>query len=309
MKEEVLAVVDELKRLRKQGVDRVYVSEEALAKLRSFAVKGAGPRTQPSRDEVIQSIPEEVRSARASDFDQIMQEASKPSGNPLAKSSQSGGGIPRPRMVRLPDGDKETRRKALREIVLKCPVCSSRVKPGKKVVFGVGSVEAEIFFCGEAPGAEEEVEGEPFVGPAGQLLTKMIQAMGLRREQVYIANIMNWRPEMPTGVGNRPPTVEEMEFCLPYLKAQLEIVRPKVIVALGATAVKGLLGAAAFRNLRDVRGVWQDFEGTPVMPTYHPSYLLRNNTNRDKRAAWEDWLKVMEKVGMAISERQRGFFL
>jgi DNA polymerase len=170
-------------------------------------------------------------------------------------------------------------------------------------------VDAEIFFCGEAPGSDEETIGEPFVGRAGQLLTKIIYAMGLERSAVYIANIMNWRPEMPTDVGNRPPTQEEMNFCLPFLLGQIEIVKPKVSVALGATAVSGLLGRDSSRRMRDIRGKWTTFAGIPLMATFHPSYLLRNNTNSAKRIVWEDMLEVMGKVGLPISARQSGYFL
>ncbi|MDR1907109.1 MAG: uracil-DNA glycosylase [Puniceicoccales bacterium] len=183
------------------------------------------------------------------------------------------------------------------------------VRPGKNLVFGVGNLDAEIFFCGEAPGADEEIQGVPFVGRAGQLLTRIIRAMGLSREEVYIGNIMNWRPEMDSDTGNRPPTQEEMQFCLPYLIEQVEIVRPKVIVALGATAVSGLLGHDKSRKMSAVRGRWHEFCGIPLMITFHPSYLLRNGTNAMKRVVWEDMLKVMERVGLAISEKQRQYFL
>jgi DNA polymerase len=183
------------------------------------------------------------------------------------------------------------------------------VRPKGKIVFGVGSEEAGIFFCGEGPGADEEKQGEPFVGPAGQLLTKIIQAMGLAREQVYIGNIMKWRPEMPSEWGNREPTLQEVEFSLPYLRAQLEIVQPKVIVALGKTAVNGLLGHDPLRKMGAVRGKWHEFAGVPLMPTFHPSYLLRNAALAVKRQVWEDMMKVMEKAGMKVSEKQRGFFL
>ncbi|MDQ8202951.1 uracil-DNA glycosylase family protein [Pelagicoccus sp. SDUM812003] len=306
MKAEVEALVDELKRLRKAGVSRVNVSEDAIRALKQFAK--APQLDEATRTQVLESIPEQVRSANASDFDEVFK-ASKTEVKKKAVRAGQGAKLPRPPSVTLPEGDKKTRWEALRDMVLNCRVCNQHVKPGKKVVFGVGNIDADIFFCGEAPGADEEIQGEPFVGKAGQLLTKMIQAMGLQREDVYIGNIMNWRPEMPTPTGNRPPTLEEMNFCLPYLKAQVAVVQPKLIVALGATAVKGLLGADSFRSLRDVKGQWQEFEGVPVMPTYHPSYLLRNDTKRDKRAAWEDWLKVMEKAGLPISERQQGFFL
>ncbi|MGB0744833.1 MAG: uracil-DNA glycosylase, partial [Opitutales bacterium] len=145
------------------------------------------------------------------------------------------------------------------------------------------------------------------------LLTKIICAMGLKREDVYIANILKWRPEHNKPYGNRPPTIEEMNFCLPYVKAQIDIVQPKVIVALGNTAVTGLLGPDPNRRMGSVRGSWQEFEGTPLIITFHPSYLLRAeseaNPNAKKRLVWVDMLQVMEKVELPISDKQRGFFL
>src|SRR5262249_21376935 len=152
----------------------------------------------------------------------------------------------------------------------------------------------------EAPGAEEETQGEPFVGPAGQLLDKMIGAMGLARKDVLIGNILKWRPEMPVGhggvqYGNRPPTQEEMTYCLPYLRAQIEVADPPTLVALGSTAAQGLLGFGTFGALGEIRGRWKEYAGRPLMITYHPSYILRNPTNRSKRLIWEDLLKVMEK--------------
>jgi DNA polymerase len=142
----------------------------------------------------------------------------------------------------------------------------------------------------------------------------MIQAMGLKRSDVYIGNIMNWRPQMPTvsgneQVGNRPPTADEMRYCLPYLKAQIEVVNPELLVALGSTAAQGLLGAGSFKALGDIRGRWHEFSSKPLMVTYHPSYILRNQSNRSKRMIWEDLLKVMERGALPISDKQRGFFL
>jgi uracil-DNA glycosylase family 4 len=184
----------------------------------------------------------------------------------------------------------------------------------KKVVLGVGNVDATIMFVGEAPGAEEEVQGEPFVGPAGQLLTKMIQGMGLKRGDVYIGNIMNWRPEMPVSgggeqYGNRPPTEEELNYCLPYLRAQIDVVAPAVLVALGKTAAQGLLGFRSVKTLGEVRGRWHEFGGRPLMVTYHPSYILREPTNQKKRMIWDDLLKVMERAALPISAKQRGYYL
>lgn len=209
----------------------------------------------------------------------------------------------------LPEGDKKEQWIWLKQRVLSCPHCLKHLYPGKKLVFGSGNLDANIFFCGEAPGAEEEEQGEVFVGRAGQLLTKIIEAMGIKRSDVYIGNIMNWRPETPNQIGNRPPTQEEMQFCLPYLKGQVEIVKPKVIVALGATAVNGLLGLDPQRRMRDCRGHWFEFNHIPLMITYHPSYLLRNATKEAKRMVWEDLLQVMEFLHMPITEKQKMYFL
>jgi DNA polymerase len=198
----------------------------------------------------------------------------------------------------------------LRERALVCQKCSNLVSSRKNVVFGVGSIDAELMFIGEAPGAEEDEQGEPFVGRAGQLLTKIIQTMGLSREQVYIANILKCRPDTPgQDYGNRPPTPEEMERCLPYLHAQIDLIKPKVIIALGATAVDGLFGKVPGVGITKLRGKWREYRGTPVMPTYHPSYLLRPNPNNIKRETWEDMLQVMERLKMPASEKQRGYFL
>ena len=216
--------------------------------------------------------------------------------------------------VALPAGDKPARWAALRELVLNDPVCLKHVPAGKKIVVGSGSLDAKIFFCGDAPGEEEEVQGEPFVGPAGQLLTRMIQGMGLKREEVYLGYTMNWRPQIPAGlagvqVGNRHPTEQEMNYCLPFLRAQIEVVQPELIVALGGTAAGGLLGAHTFKSLGEVKGRWHEFAGRPVMVTYHPSYILQSSSNRSKRGIWEDLLKVMERTGLPVSEKQRNFFL
>ncbi len=209
----------------------------------------------------------------------------------------------------LPEGSKEEQWFWLKQRVLNCPHCLKHVYPGKNLVFGSGNLNADIFFCGEAPGADEEEQGEVFVGRAGQLLTKIIGAMGLKRSDVYIGNIMNWRPETPNRIGNRPPTQEEMQFCLPYLIGQVNIVKPKAIVALGATAVSGLLGYDSQRRMRDCRGNWFEFNRIPLMITYHPSYLLRNATKESKRIVWEDMLQVMKFLGMPISEKQKSYFL
>jgi DNA polymerase len=197
---------------------------------------------------------------------------------------------------------------ALRERALACVKCAHLASSRKSVVFGVGSIDAQLMFVGEAPGADEDEQGEPFVGKAGQLLTKIIQATGLSRADVYIANILKCRPDTPgQSAGNRKPTSDEMATCIPYLHEQIDLIRPKVIVALGATAVEGLLGKTL--GITKLRGTWKTYRGTPLMPTYHPAYLLRNQAMSEKRKIWEDMLAVMEKLEMPISEKQRNYFL
>ncbi len=196
----------------------------------------------------------------------------------------------------------------LRQRAMACVKCPHLASSRKTVVFGVGSIEAQLMFIGEAPGADEDEQGEPFVGRAGQLLTRIIQTMGLTRDSVYIGNILKCRPDTPgQKSGNRKPTPEEMQTCIPYLHEQIDLIRPKVIVALGATAVEGLLGKTV--GITKLRGNWRTYRGTPLMPTYHPAYLLRNQALGEKRRVWEDMLRVMEKLGLPISEKQRNYFL
>jgi DNA polymerase len=308
------ALADELRRLKAGGQRNVTVSAETLEQLR-LAVKSSAEEpvasvAEPSFDATRLPVPTPVAAVA------VTRTAPKVSvAAPAPAVTAHSPSIPLTGLtIQLPEGDKSTRWNALRELVLNDPVCRAHVHAEKKIVLGVGSLDARIFFCGEAPGAEEETQGEPFVGPAGQLLTRMIQAMGLKREQVYIGNIMNWRPDIPGSaggiqIGNRPPTAQEMNYCLPYLKAQISIVEPEVVVALGATAAGGLLGAGTFKTLGEIKGRWHEFAGKPVMVTYHPSYILRNNSNRSKRGTWEDLLKVMERVQLPISDKQRNFFL
>ena len=310
LRSQLSALADELRRLKAGGQRNVSVSTETLEQLRvavkSSAEEPAGSVAEAAFHPARRPIAEPAAIATVS-------QATPRGAVPAAAVHSASIPLTGP-VILLPEGDKSARRDALRELVLNDPVCRAHVHPGKKIVVGVGSLDARIFFCGEAPGAEEEIEGEPFVGPAGQLLTRMIQAMGLKREQVYIGNIMNWRPDIPGSaggvqIGNRPPTTQEMNYCLPYLKAQISIVQPDVIVALGETAAGGLLGAGTFKTLGEIKGRWHEFARTPVMVTYHPSYILRNNSNRSKRGTWEDLLKVMERVQLPISDKQRNFFL
>ncbi len=177
------------------------------------------------------------------------------------------------------------------------------------MVFSTGNPEADLMLVGEAPGYQEEQQRQPFVGAAGQKLNDILKAMGLAREQVYISNIVKFRPAMPgQTTNNRKPTLEEMASCISFIRAEVEIVRPRCIVALGGTAAEGLLGLSG--SVTAMRGKWHEFAGIPVRVTYHPAYLLHNNSgSQDKRRVWEDMLEVMEKLGLPVSEKQRGYFL
>ena len=197
----------------------------------------------------------------------------------------------------------------LRAQALTCTRCEHLVTSRKQVVFGVGNEAADILFVGEAPGADEDAQGEPFVGAAGQLLTKMLKAMGLAREDVYIANILKCRPDTPNQrSGNRQPTAEEMATCSPWLHRQIDFIQPKVIVALGKVAVGGLMEMEN-APITKMRGTWQTYRGIPLMPTFHPAYLLHQESVQNKRKVWEDLLAVMEKTALPVSDKQRGYFL
>ena len=162
------------------------------------------------------------------------------------------------------------------------------------LVFGVGDPAAQLMFVGEGPGADEDQAGEPFVGRAGQLLTKMIEAMGFARSDVYIANVVKCRPP-----GNRDPEPDEIEACEPFLKSQIAAIRPRVIVALGRFAVQTLLHDAT--PISRLRGKWREYEGVKLMPTFHPAYLLRSPA--EKKPAWEDLQLVMKEFGKSPSPR------
>jgi uracil-DNA glycosylase family 4 len=208
----------------------------------------------------------------------------------------------------LTSGDKRERLAALEKIVAPCTKCPHLARTRTQTVFGVGNPDAEVMFVGEAPGADEDKQGEPFVGRAGQLLTKIIETMGFKRSDIFIANVLKCRPDMPPGsAGNRRPTLVEMQTCLPYLREQIDIIQPRLIVALGSVAMEGLLGKA--EPMRALRGKWHSFQNIPVMATYHPAYLLRNQSLSEKRKVWEDMLLVLERLGKPISEKQRNYFL
>jgi len=301
------AAIQHLQELKAQGVRFISVSPEMLAAL-------AAPRPQPT-------APAEAASNRPTTPPRptrpVLQPDDAPPQStvacspawPTASTQQSfeaqlsGPSDSAP----LDRGSREAAMAGLQARAMVCRKCPHLASSRKNVVFGVGDPHSPLMFIGEAPGADEDERGEPFVGKAGQLLTRIIQTMGFTRQTVYIANILKCRPDTPGQMkGNRKPTSDEMKTCLPYLLAQIDLIQPRVIVALGATAVEGLFGVTG--GITKLRGRWQEFRGVPVMPTYHPAYLLRNEAPSEKRKVWEDMLGVLEKLGRPISEKQRSYF-
>ncbi len=185
--------------------------------------------------------------------------------------------------VRAPAGSKQQILEPVRRKAMRCQLCHL-CRARNRVVFGEGSLDARLVFVGEGPGREEDLQGKPFVGAAGALLNRMIEAMGLRRSSVYITNVVKCRPP-----GNRVPQPEEVAACLPYLETQLRTIRPRVICALGKTATSALLQSDA--PMQALRGRAFEWDGIPLVVTFHPAYLLRNPAA--KKEAWEDLQRVL----------------
>jgi DNA polymerase len=242
-------------------------SEASLASEESFALHPVEERDDMARKTVAAPV--------ASDVTLVVSKAEKDVADPVAAL----------RLIREDIGD--------------CKRCKLSEQGRKQIVFGVGDARAELMFVGEAPGADEDQQGEPFVGRAGQLLNNMIKAMGIAREQVYIANVVKCRPP-----SNRTPERDECDTCSPFLMRQIAVVQPKVIVALGAVAAKNLLAVQS--SLGDLRGRWFEYRGCKLAVTYHPAFLLRDP--RQKAEAWKDLQMVMKELGLKapVSSETKG---
>lgn len=296
MSRPVDAVIEFLKAQQAQGVKTVYLDEaarELLRELHRRVPKPARPEPQPA-------APEPPAPERQSAPNVLPQRAAEPPAPAAAPST---------RLIVPESGTAAEKIAALIAQAKGWPPAVALKSLRDTMVFSCGNPEADLMLVGEAPGYEEEKLGEPFVGPAGQKLTEILRAMRLERSDVYISNIVKFRPATPRQTtNNRKPTPAEMASCLPFVRAEAAIVRPKCIIALGGTASEGLLGTN--RPVAAMRGTWHSFEGIPVRVTYHPAYLLHGREAiSDKRMIWEDMLAVMEKLDLPIDDRQRGYFL
>ena len=297
------ALLAELHRQKAAGVRRVSVSDESLQALKVMA-GGASPgpvRATTSAQTVVPAVPPQP--ARPAPRPIVV----APPVPKVSVHTPELRPLPAPRALTLPTGTKAERLAWVHGQIAQCPVTLEHLKPTQKPVLGVGSAEAKILFVGEAPTSEEVEAGRAFIGPAGELLRKIVAATGLSEKDIYVTSLMAWRPEPPTAYGKRPPNAAEVAFNLPYVRAQIEAIQPQVIVALGAQAFEALIQAK--RTITQERGHWHAFEGRPLMPTFHPNYLLHNSSLTAKRTVWEDFLLVMEKVGLVPTEKQRSFFL
>jgi uracil-DNA glycosylase len=268
------ALAERIRFYRELGIYDFYRREASLA--------APEPAGDPVADTAVSSPPTSVPPEQRAE----MTPRAKAIASVLPEQDIFSAAIPKPES-RVADPAQAL--KIIREDLGDCIRCRLHKQGRKQIVFGVGSPKAQLMFIGEAPGADEDQQGEPFVGRAGQLLNNMIKAMGLEREQVYIANIIKCRPP-----GNRTPERDECETCSPFLMRQIEVIRPQVIVALGAVAAKTLLAINA--PMADLRGRWYDFRGTKLAVTYHPAFLLRDP--RQKKEAWKDLQMVMKKLGL-----------
>ena len=296
-------LLEELKRQKAAGVRRVSVSDESWAALKSLAGASA-PAASPVAAPVARPAqPAPVAAVRPATSAPVV---ARPVTPVAAKPAVAAPPIPDAPIFTLPAGTKAERLQALRQLVEACAETKKHLTPPHRPLLGHGSLDAQVVFVGEAPSLEEMEAGQAFAGASGELLQKILGAAAIKPADIYLVPAMVWRPEPPTQYGKRPPTARELAFNLPYLRAQIDVVAPRVVVALGAQAFEALHGRTP--TITQARGQWFDLAGVPLMATYHPNYLLHNPSASAKRAVWEDFLLVMEKLGLPISEKQRGYF-
>ena len=288
----IRAVRQRLEALRRAGIDRIPLPASTL--IPAPAARSAAVVGPPARPVITAPKPRPAPTIAAPVAPPIPSRVERPTTPPPVTASL----FEEPALdVLIPEGERASALEELARQVAGCARCPHLAETRTQTVFGEGSATARLMFVGEAPGADEDRSGRPFVGRAGVLLTDMItKGMGLAREDVYIANILKSRPP-----ENRPPEPEEVANCLPYLERQLAIIRPRFLCLLGKTAASALLETAL--PLGRLRGKWHRYRGIPTIVTYHPSALLRNPAW--KKEAWEDLQVLMQAMGLKAPERKR----
>jgi DNA polymerase len=292
-------LLEELKRQKAAGVRRVSITDESLSALKALVGSPAAPAAAPAAPAAGKPSSPSVSPAPA-------RPAAPTPVAPKPAVVVAAPPIPDAPIFTLAAGTKAERMQALRQLVDACAETKKHLTGAQRPLLGHGSLDAKVVFVGEAPSLEEMEAGQAFAGASGELLQKILGAAAIAPADCYFAPVMVWRPEPPTQYGKRPPTARELAFNLPYLRAQIDVVAPRIVVALGAQAFEALHGRTP--SITQARGQWFDLGGVPLMPTYHPNYLLHNPSASAKRAVWEDFLLAMEKLGLPISEKQRGYF-
>ena len=279
-------LLEELKRQKAAGVRRVSITADSLTALKALAGTPAAPVAPPTPASTRPVTP--VAAA------------------PKPAVVVSAAPIPDAPIFTLAAGPKAERMQALRQLIEACAETKKHLIAPQRPLLGHGSLDAKVVFVGEAPTIGEMEAGQAFAGESGELLQKILGAAAINQADCYFVPVMVWRPEPPTQYGKRPPTAREIAFNLPYLRAQIDVVAPRAVVALGAQAFEALHGRTP--SITQARGQWFDLSGVPLLPTFHPNYLLHTPSATAKRTVWEDFLLLMEKLGLPISEKQRGFF-
>jgi uracil-DNA glycosylase len=293
-------LLEELKRQKAAGVRRVSVTADSLAALKSIAGTPSAPAAAAPTLPPARSVAAPASAPVRPTVVPVAAAAPKPA---VVVTTAP---IPDAPIFTLAAGSKAERMQALRRLVEACVETKKHLDAPQHPLLGHGSLDAKVVFVGEAPTIGEMEAGQAFAGESGELLQKILSAAAISPADCYFAPVMVWRPEPPTQYGKRPPTARELAFNLPYLRAQIDVVAPRVVVALGAQAFEALHGRTP--TITQARGRWFDLGGVPLLATFHPNYLLHSPSATAKRTVWEDFLLLMEKLGLPISEKQRAFF-
>lgn len=285
-------LIEHLRQLERQGKTHVHLDDQSRLILREFYKRAKGitsPAATANPAPIVQTTATQSAPAQKVekiDFNAVVE---KPVSQPAVTEKLSG----------TLDG--------LKQQLAADPTLKALGSLREKLVFSEGDSSADVMLVGEAPSYHDETKGAPFSGPAGKKMEAILKAMGIAREDVYMTNLVKFRPAMANQTTNtRKPSVDEINASMPYLMAEIELVKPKIVIVLGATAAKSLIGPEV--PTKEILGKFHKVAGVPVRATYHPSYLLHREVTDEKRAVWQDMLAVMELLDMPISDKQRGFF-